>query len=128
MTELLIAFATLTVLEVVLGVDNVIFISILSGKLPVEEQDGARRLGLIAAMAMRILLLFLIVWVVRLTRPLVSIAGKDISGRDLILIGGGLNFMMMAKMVAETPVLKAYTARITDRPAFGKMMSEATQK
>jgi len=89
-SEGLLALVTLTFLEIVLGVDNVIFISILSGKLPAADQPRARRVGLLGAMLMRIALLFSIAWVVQLTAPLVSIAGWDISGRDFILIGGGL--------------------------------------
>src|SRR4029450_10805882 len=89
-SEGLLALVTLTFLEIVLGVDNVIFISILSGKLPVHDQPRARRLGWAGAILMRIALLFSIAWVIRLTAPLMSIAGRDISGRDLILIGGGL--------------------------------------
>ena len=84
------ALVTLTFLEIVLGVDNVIFISILSGKLPASTQGRARRTGLLAAMAMRILLLLSIAWIVKLTAPLVTVFGRGISGRDLILIGGGL--------------------------------------
>ena len=84
------ALVTLTFLEIVLGVDNVIFISILSGKLPASTQGRARRTGLLAAMVMRILLLFSIAWIVKLTAPLVTVLGRGISGRDLILIGGGL--------------------------------------
>ena len=86
----LLALVTLTFLEIILGVDNVIFISILSGKLPPSTQLKARRTGLVAAMAMRILLLLSIAWIVRLTAPLVTVWGRGISGRDLILIGGGL--------------------------------------
>jgi len=89
-TDALIALVTLTFLEIVLGVDNVIFISILSGKLPAAEQTKARRVGLLAAMAMRIVLLLSIVWIARLTTPLVTVVDRPISGRDLILIGGGL--------------------------------------
>ncbi len=89
-SEGILALITLTVLEIVLGVDNVIFISILSGKLPADQQPNARRAGLLAAMVMRIALLLSIVWIIRLTRPLFSMFGRDISGRDLILIGGGL--------------------------------------
>lgn len=85
-----IALATLTLLEIVLGVDNVIFISILAGKLPAEQQKKARNLGLAAAMVMRILLLLSIAWVVRLTNPLFTVAGNGISGRDMILLVGGL--------------------------------------
>jgi predicted tellurium resistance membrane protein TerC len=94
----LIAFATLTFLEVVLGVDNVIFISILSGKLPAHQQGRARQLGLIAAMAMRILLLLSIAWIMRLTQPLFSAFGRDLTGRDLILMTGGLFLIYKATM------------------------------
>ena len=97
--ELLIALVTLTVLEVVLGVDNIIFISILSGKLPKDQQKKARRVGLLAAMVMRIALLFSITWVVGLTAPFFSIMGHPVSGRDLILIGGGL--FLLAKATYE---------------------------
>ena len=86
----LLALVTLTFLEIILGVDNVIFISILSGKLPPSTQLKARRTGLVAAMVMRILLLLSIAWIVRLTAPLVTVFGRGISGRDMILIGGGL--------------------------------------
>src|SRR5262245_4073611 len=85
-----IALVTLTFLEIVLGIDNVIFISILSGKLPPTDQGRARRTGLLAAMLMRIALLLLIAWIIRLTAPLFSVLDRPISGRDLILIGGGL--------------------------------------
>jgi predicted tellurium resistance membrane protein TerC len=87
--QIWIALATLTFLEIVLGVDNVIFISILSGKLPVEQQPRARRLGLLGAMVTRVLLLFSLAWVIRLTEPLFTI-GRAFSGRDLILVFGGL--------------------------------------
>jgi predicted tellurium resistance membrane protein TerC len=85
-----IALVTLTFLEIVLGVDNIIFISILSGKLPEEQQARARRLGLLAAMLTRILLLFSLAWIIKLTAPWFTIMGQAISGRDLILILGGL--------------------------------------
>jgi predicted tellurium resistance membrane protein TerC len=98
-TDNLIALATLTALEVVLGVDNVIFISILAGKLPANQQARARRVGLMAAMVMRILLLFSLAWIVRLTEPLFSVLGRGISGRDLILLGGGL--FLLAKATIE---------------------------
>ena len=88
--EVLIALATLTFLEIVLGVDNIIFISILSGKLPPPQQPRARRIGLLLAMGTRILLLFSLAWVVKLTAPLFALWGHEISGRDLILIVGGL--------------------------------------
>jgi len=85
-----IAFLTLTALELVLGIDNVIFISILVDKLPIDRRDPARRIGLFLAMFMRIGLLFLLSWIVGLTEPLFSLFRQEISGRDLILIGGGL--------------------------------------
>ena len=85
-----IALLTLTVLEVVLGIDNIIFISILSGKLPPDKQKLARTTGLGAAMIMRILLLLSLAWIVRLTNPLFHVFGLGISGRDLILLIGGL--------------------------------------
>ncbi len=85
-----IALVTLTILEIVLGVDNIIFISILAGKLAREQQDKARRLGLLLAMLMRIALLFSIAWVTRLTQPLVHVFDRGVSGRDLVLILGGL--------------------------------------
>ena len=85
-----IAFATLTALEIVLGIDNVIFISILSGKLREAEREKARVTGLALAMVMRILLLLVLAWIVKLTQPLFTILGQDISGRDLILIVGGV--------------------------------------
>ena len=92
----LIALATLTFLEVVLGVDNVIFISIISGKLPHDQQQRARRLGLLGAMGMRILLLLSITWIMRLTAPLFTAFGHGFSGRDLILIVGGLFLLWKA--------------------------------
>jgi predicted tellurium resistance membrane protein TerC len=97
--ESLIALLTLTVLEIVLGIDNIIFISILSGKLPKEQQNKARITGLALAMIARILLLFSIVWIMKLTLPLFSVLGQEISGRDLILIGGGL--FLLAKSTFE---------------------------
>jgi predicted tellurium resistance membrane protein TerC len=85
-----IALATLTVLEIVLGIDNIIFISILAGKLPQADRARARKLGLSLAMIIRILLLLSITWVMGLTAPLFSVLGQEISGRDIILIVGGL--------------------------------------
>jgi predicted tellurium resistance membrane protein TerC len=84
------ALVTLTVLEIVLGIDNIIFISILVDKLPPNQQPAARTLGLALAMLMRIALLFSLAWVMQLTAPLFQIFYQEISGRDLILIGGGL--------------------------------------
>ncbi len=90
------ALATLTVLEIVLGIDNIIFISILSGKLPQAQQKNARRTGLGAAMIMRVLLLLSLSWVIGLTAPLFTAVGQEISGRDLILIVGGLFLLFKA--------------------------------
>jgi predicted tellurium resistance membrane protein TerC len=94
-----IALLTLTVLEVVLGIDNVIFISILSGKLPVDQQKKARTIGLAMAMIMRVLLLLSLAWIVKLTAPLFTVLGQEISGRDLILLVGGL--FLIAKATHE---------------------------
>ena len=94
-----IALVTLLALEVVLGIDNVIFISILVGKLPLGQQRSARLLGLALAMIMRIALLFSLSWIVRLTAPLFAGFGQEISGRDLILIVGGL--FLLAKSTHE---------------------------
>ncbi len=94
-----IALLTLTALEIVLGIDNVIFISILSDRLPPEQRRRARLLGLSLAMFMRIGLLLTINWIANLTEPLFEIAGKELSGRDLILLGGGL--FLIYKSVTE---------------------------
>jgi predicted tellurium resistance membrane protein TerC len=88
--ELWIALLTLTLLEIVLGIDNVVFISILAGKLPAEKQAKARKLGLSLALITRVLLLLGISWVAGLTSPLFTLAGHSVSGRDLILALGGL--------------------------------------
>ena len=88
--DIWIALITLTALEIVLGIDNIIFISILTGKLPEDRQALARRVGLGLAMGMRILLLLSLSWVIGLTAPLFTVLGHEISGRDLVLIGGGL--------------------------------------
>ena len=85
-----IALGTLTVLEIVLGIDNIVFISILAGKLPLHDRARARKVGLSLAMIIRILLLLSITWVMSLTAPLFSVLGREISGRDLILLVGGL--------------------------------------
>jgi predicted tellurium resistance membrane protein TerC len=93
------ALVTLTVLEIVLGIDNVIFISILASKLDPRDQPRARRLGLLGAFAMRIALLFSIAWLVRLTKPLFTVAGTDFTGRGLLLLSGGL--FLIAKATFE---------------------------
>ena len=97
--ENLIALLTLTLLEIVLGVDNIVFISILTGKLPAHQRPRAWRIGLSLAMLMRIALLLSISWVISLKTPLLSAFGLEISGRDLILIGGGL--FLLAKATWE---------------------------
>jgi predicted tellurium resistance membrane protein TerC len=94
-----IGFLTLTALEIVLGIDNIIFISILAGKLPARQQKGARRVGLLLAMVSRILLLFSLSWVIGLTAPLFTLFGGAISGRDLVLLLGGL--FLVAKSTHE---------------------------
>jgi predicted tellurium resistance membrane protein TerC len=94
-----IAFGTLTLLEIVLGIDNIVFISILAGKLPPELQPRARFVGLALAMVMRILLLLALSWIIRLTAPLFTVLSQEISGRDLILIAGGL--FLVAKSTYE---------------------------
>ena len=118
-----IAFGTLTMLEIVLGIDNIIFISILSGKLPAEQQPRARMLGLALAMLMRILLLLTLAWIIRLTQPLFSVMGQEISGRDLILIVGGLflvgksTFEIHEKLEGEEGESSARVA-----PSFGAVI------
>src|SRR3982751_3841402 len=94
-----IGLLTLTVLEIVLGVDNIIFISILAGKLPEDQRPKARSLGLMGAFVSRILLLLSIAWVVRLTTPLFTVPGLEVTGRGLILILGGL--FLIAKATHE---------------------------
>ncbi|MBB3063323.1 TerC family protein [Microbulbifer rhizosphaerae] len=97
--EAWVALATLAALEIVLGIDNIIFISILVGRLPPKQRETARFVGLALAMLTRLALLFSIVWVMGLTEPLFSILGEEISGRDIILIGGGL--FLLAKATHE---------------------------
>jgi predicted tellurium resistance membrane protein TerC len=97
--EAWVALATLTLLEIVLGVDNIIFISVLVGRLPEEERKRGRLLGLSLAMGTRILLLLAITWIMRLQAPLFTVSDLGISGRDLILIGGGL--FLIAKSTME---------------------------
>ncbi|MFN0179146.1 MAG: TerC family protein [Gemmatimonadales bacterium] len=97
--EAWIALGTLTALEIVLGIDNVVFISILAGKLQPDQQAKARQIGLLLAMGMRVALLFSITLIMRLTTPLFTILGQAISGRDIILIVGGL--FLIAKSTHE---------------------------
>ncbi len=97
--EIWISLLTLTVLEIVLGIDNIVFISVLTSKLPQAQQARARTIGLGLAMGMRILLLLTISWVIGLTAPLFTLVGQEFSGRDVILIGGGL--FLLAKATTE---------------------------
>jgi predicted tellurium resistance membrane protein TerC len=97
--EIWVGLATLTILEIVLGIDNLVFISILAGKLPPNQQAKARQVGLSLALLTRIILLFSIAWIVSLTAPLFTIFEQHISGRDLILLGGGL--FLLAKSTRE---------------------------
>ncbi len=114
-----IALATLTLLEIVLGVDNIIFISILVGRLPEHDRSRARVLGLGLAMGTRILLLLVLTWIMRLQATLFAVAGVEISGRDLILIGGGLFLIAKSTLeIHESLEGAAETAQVAARAAF----------
>jgi predicted tellurium resistance membrane protein TerC len=118
-TDALVALLTLSAMEIVLGIDNVVFIAILTGKLPATRQATARRVGLVLALFIRIGLLFAISWVMGLTKPFFSVAGHPFSGRDLILLGGGLFLIFKAtweiydKLEAEHAPEDARRARST---------------
>jgi predicted tellurium resistance membrane protein TerC len=121
--ETWIALATLTALEIVLGIDNVVFISILAGKLPPAQRERARKVGLALAMLMRILLLLSLAWIIRLTAPLFTVLAQDISGRDLVLLLGGL--FLIAKSTHEIHdklegAEGAKSARVA--PSFGSVL------
>jgi len=123
--QIWIALATLTFLEIVLGVDNVIFISILSSKLPKGQQGKARRVGLAAAMIMRILLLLSIAWVIGLTAPMFTVFGQEISGRDLILLGGGLFLLGKATLEIHDGLEGEEGHRSAKvAPSFGAVISQ----
>ena len=113
--QALIALVTLTALEIVLGIDNIVFIAILTGRLPVDRQPAARRLGLGLAMIMRILLLLAITWVMRLTTPLFDFWDHSFSGRDLILLAGGL--FLMAKATHEIHAQLEHAGQPTEAQA-----------
>ncbi|MET0344090.1 MAG: TerC family protein [Polyangiales bacterium] len=122
----LLSLVTLAAMEIVLGIDNVVFLSILTGKLPIEQQPRARRLGLFLALGTRVLLLLGLSWVMGLTRPLFEVFGKAISGRDLILLGGGA--FLIAKATKEihdkleTPVDEQHGGGVGGRAAFGLVL------
>ena len=120
-----IAFATLTALELVLGIDNVIFISILVDKLPPAERERARRIGLAAAMLMRVALLLVLAWIIGLTAPLFTVLGEAISGRDLILIGGGL-FLLWKSVMEIHQLLEGIEGErsASVRASFGAVLGQ----
>jgi len=121
--DALIGLATLSVLEIVLGIDNIIFISILASALPKEDQPRARRLGLAGAFVTRMLLLFSIAWIMRLTEPLFSVLGRGISGKDLILIIGGLFLIGKATTeIHEKLEVKEETQALQKSKAAGRGM------
>ena len=124
--ENLIALLTLTAMEIVLGIDNIVFLAILTGKLPEHQQSKARRIGLFLAMLMRILLLFTLTWIMRLTQPLFSVLGHAVSGRDLILLAGGVFLIAKATWEIhdklEVPQPHGPTARVA--ASFGAAIAQ----
>lgn len=121
--EVWISLLTLTLLEIVLGIDNLVFISILASKLPEDQRDRARTMGLALALVTRILLLLSLAWMMGLTNPLVTVMGHGISGRDLILIGGGL--FLLGKSTREIhEKLEGEDGAVTNRiaPTFGAVL------
>jgi predicted tellurium resistance membrane protein TerC len=121
--ELILAFLTLTVLELVLGIDNIIFIAILVDKLPLDKRNFARRLGLFLAMFVRILLLALLSWMAGLTAPLLTVLGHNISGRDLILAAGGLFLVWKStKEIHQLLEGEEGEASAVVRPAFAAII------
>ncbi len=120
----LIALVTLTAMEIVLGVDNVVFIAILTGRLPASQQERARKIGLSLALAIRIGLLFAISWMMGLTRPFWALFGHEISGRDLILLGGGLFLIWKATREIYDKVEGAaeHHTAAAQRAAFGAVL------
>ncbi len=123
--QIWIALATLTFLEIVLGVDNIIFISILSGKLPEAQQPKARRIGLLGAMLTRVALLFSLAWIIRLTEPWFTVFGQEISGRDLILILGGLFLLGKATLEIHERLEGEEThGEVKIVPSFGAVITQ----
>ena len=125
--EIWASLLTLTVLEIVLGIDNIIFISIVSSRLPQEQQAKARSIGLMLALAMRLVLLSMIAWLAGLTTPLFNAFGQEISWRDIILIGGGLFLMVKGTMeihhtVEATEEEKASLKKATFSAVIGQIV------
>jgi predicted tellurium resistance membrane protein TerC len=119
-----IAFATLTALEIVLGIDNIVFISILAGKLPADQQDRARKVGLGLAMITRILLLLALAWIIRLTAPLFEVLEQEISGRDLILITGGLFLVAKSTLEIHHKLEGEDRADVGGHPSFRSVIAQ----
>ncbi len=124
-----IAFATLTALELVLGIDNIVFISILVDRLPPERREIARRIGLFLAMFMRIALLLTLAWIIGLTEPIVTVLGNEISGRDLILLAGGVFLIWKAtgeihEMYEDHAGQQAPGAAAAVRATFGAIIGQ----
>jgi predicted tellurium resistance membrane protein TerC len=118
----LVALTTLTTLEIVLGIDNIVFIAVVAGKLPPELRDRARLIGLSLAIVTRLLLLFLLSWLASLTAPLISVLNKRFSGRDLILLFGGL--FLIYKATREIHSRTEGTAEETNQEISGKGFSQ----
>jgi predicted tellurium resistance membrane protein TerC len=123
--EIWIALLTLTVLEIVLGIDNIIFITILTGRLPIEQRNRGRIIGLAMAMIMRILLLLSLTWIMGLTKPLFQILSQEISGRDIILLFGGL--FLLAKSTHEIHVNLESAEEHKEKPKAVSFIGVITQ-
>ncbi len=119
-----IAFTTLLLLETVLGIDNIIFISILAGKLPQQQQASARRVGLAVALLSRLALLFSLSWIMRLTQPLFTVLSQEISGRDLILIVGGLFLLAKATREIHDRLEGQEGAVVASAPSFASVIMQ----
>ncbi len=119
-----IALATLTALEIVLGVDNIVFISILSAKLPGPQQTRARTIGLALALFGRVALLLSLTWIMKLTSPLFAVSGEEISGRDLILLGGGLFLLAKATHEIHESMEGEHGERKAKAASFGSVIAQ----